>query len=88
MVRKNKRPNIPESCPEGLSLLISRCWDQNPAKRSQFKVSCIFFLLEMLIRNGSHIYVMNFSLFVFHLKASGYDQEMLESLTADQLKAL
>ena len=62
MVRKNKRPNIPESCPEGLSLLISRCWDQNPAKRSQFKVSCSF--LFRLIRNASHIYGMNFSFFI------------------------
>ncbi|KAH3831342.1 uncharacterized protein LOC127880025 [Dreissena polymorpha] len=36
-VRKNKRPEIPASTPEGLTHLISICWDPNPAKRPQFK---------------------------------------------------
>jgi hypothetical protein len=38
MVRKNKRPEIPDGTPEGLDHLIKLCWDPNPAKRPQFKV--------------------------------------------------
>ncbi|XP_053399085.1 uncharacterized protein LOC123558283 [Mercenaria mercenaria] len=37
MVRKNKRPGIPDGTPEGLNHLIKLCWDHNPAKRPQFK---------------------------------------------------
>ena len=39
MVRKKERPATPEGTPEGLHHLISLCWDHNPAKRPQFKVS-------------------------------------------------
>eukprot|EP00245_Coleochaete_scutata_P004705 TRINITY_DN1756_c0_g1_i2.p1 TRINITY_DN1756_c0_g1~~TRINITY_DN1756_c0_g1_i2.p1 ORF type:complete len:356 (+),score=36.43 TRINITY_DN1756_c0_g1_i2:68-1069(+) len=32
----NQRPKIPESCPEGLALLMTQCWDRNPAARPTF----------------------------------------------------
>eukprot|EP00245_Coleochaete_scutata_P004704 TRINITY_DN1756_c0_g1_i1.p1 TRINITY_DN1756_c0_g1~~TRINITY_DN1756_c0_g1_i1.p1 ORF type:complete len:359 (+),score=41.08 TRINITY_DN1756_c0_g1_i1:76-1077(+) len=32
----NQRPKIPESCPEGLALLMTQCWDRCPAARPTF----------------------------------------------------
>ncbi|XP_071087310.1 uncharacterized protein [Haliotis cracherodii] len=36
-VRLNKRPEIPSECPVELAGFISRCWDNNPARRPVFK---------------------------------------------------
>jgi len=36
-VLKNVRPPIPTSCPEPLSVLMSRCWDEDPQVRPTFQ---------------------------------------------------
>ena len=46
-VRNNKRPEIPDQCPVGLSKLIKKCWDPNPGKRLSFKVNIFIILKEI-----------------------------------------
>ena len=54
-VRNNKRPEIPDQCPLGLSKLIKKCFDQSPEKRPRFKVSPTIYL--QLIQNNKRVHI-------------------------------
>lgn len=52
VVQKRLRPEIPESCPPDLAMLLQECWDQEPALRPDFS-TVITRLQEVQRRLGS-----------------------------------
>ncbi|BFZ14689.1 hypothetical protein BsWGS_17728 [Bradybaena similaris] len=36
-LQASRRPTLPSDCPKGLSEIVQKCWDQNPAARPGFK---------------------------------------------------
>ena len=51
-IESGERPSFPESVPGNFQILISQCWDQNPAKRPSFELIVLRLLKNDLDRKS------------------------------------